>query len=81
MRVYLEQIPDVIIDENWHGGGYCDGDVHIDKSLNPRQRRVVAIHEVLEWYLKGRVKHSKLDPLAIEILNTLDNLNYEERND
>ena len=81
MKVYLENIPDVIIDSNWHGGGYCDGEVHIDKSLNPRKRRVVCVHEVLEWYLKGRVKHSLFDKIAIEILNSLDELEYTEQND
>jgi hypothetical protein len=71
MKVVIDKIP--VVDENWCGGGYCDGKVvFIDSKIPYSKRRLVLIHEILKHHLKGRVKHSKFDKIALDIIEGLD---------
>jgi len=56
------------------GGGYGDKlemAVHIDRHLNFPQLRLTTAHEILHLHLGGRIKHSKLDQLAIDLIDGL----------
>ena len=51
------------------GGGYKDcEEIYIDENLNFREQRLAVIHEVLDGYLRGRVKHSKIDKIACDVI-------------
>ncbi len=59
------------------GGGYCDktsNTIYLHPALSMRKKRLVVLHEVLELYLAGRVKHSKLDTISIAIIELLGQL-------
>ena len=54
--------------------GYADPknrEVFIDSSLETREKSLVAIHEVLEIWLGKRIKHSKIDMIAIDIIDVM----------
>ena len=54
--------------------GYADKDeraIYIDSELEGAYKRLVVIHEILEIWLHGRVKHSKIDKIAIDIIEGL----------
>lgn len=54
------------------GGGYGDGyDIHIDYTLPYEKMRLTTVHEVLDYYLSGRVRHSKIDQMAIDVIDAL----------
>lgn len=56
------------------GGGYAipsHKEIHIDKNLPYERRRLVTVHEVLDYYLCGRVRHSKIDQMAIDVIDAL----------
>ena len=77
MKVIVEKIEDVIIDENFHGGGYCDGKcIYVSSDLTPLQGRFVAYHEVLHHYCKGRVRHGLIDKMVQELIDTDGQLNF-----
>ena len=62
------------------GGGYArweDKDllVFVSPNGNRTQRRLTAIHEVLDAHLNGRIAHKRIDPLAIAIVDCLIQLN------
>ena len=46
-------------------------EVFVDGSLETREKSVVVIHEVLEIWLKKRVKHSNIDKIVIDIVEAL----------
>ena len=63
------------------GGGYGVGDtVYVDARLeNEGQKKLALVHEILDLRLNGgrkqrRVKHSFIDPLAIDIIDGLNQL-------
>ena len=69
MKVIIEHINE-IIDDNWHGGGYCNGkNIYLSNDLPLCQRKFWVTHEVLCHYLHGRIKHSKLDDIAKDIID------------
>ena len=48
--------------------------VYVDKDLPEGDKRLVVIHEVLDIWLHGRVKHSKMDKIAIDIIDCLQQI-------
>jgi hypothetical protein len=57
------------------GGGYGrDNEIFADPAQNKERARLVAIHEVLDQHFQGRVKHSRLDRCAIDIISALQEL-------
>jgi len=53
-------------------GGYgFDNEVHLDCSLSYPSLRLALIHEVLHLRLNNRIKHSKIDQVAIDIIDAL----------
>jgi len=62
------------------GGGYGRGDtIYIDYNLPPEKLNLYVVHEILDLRLNGDkkkrlVKHSKIDRLAIEILEALQSI-------
>jgi hypothetical protein len=48
-----------------------DRKIYLDSELEGAYRRLVIIHEVLEIWLHGRVKHSKIDRIALDIIEAL----------
>ena len=61
------------------GGGYArwEGDglsVFIDKKATPEKQRLTAIHEVLHAHLCGEVRHSRMEKVAIQIADCLEQL-------
>ena len=46
-------------------------DIFIDSRLSNRERRLVAVHEVLDVHLQGKTKHSNIDKIAIDIIEAL----------
>jgi len=70
INVVIDHIPEGC------GGGYADieeNTIHLDVTYPPEQWRLIAVHEVIELHLK-RIKHSKIDQMAIDIIDVLDNL-------
>jgi hypothetical protein len=58
------------------GGGYGrDNEIFVDPKQNRERARLVAVHEVLDSHFQGRVKHSRLDRAAIDIIDSLIQLN------
>jgi hypothetical protein len=66
-----------------------DGEIHIDKGLTDQEKRFLIIHEVLDMHLgstktlfkgckikpkKGIIKHSKIDKIAIDIIDALQQI-------
>ena len=49
-------------------------EIHIDKDLNKEEKRLVVIHEVLEIWLHGRVKHSNFDKIALDLKESLEQI-------
>lgn len=59
------------------GGGYgipADGRIKVEKVPSRRRRQLVTIHEVLELYLARRVRHGRIDKIAIDIIDALQQL-------
>jgi hypothetical protein len=48
-----------------------DRAVYLDSELEGDYKRLCMIHEILEIWLQGRVKHSKIDLIAIDIIEGL----------
>lgn len=58
------------------GGGYCAGDeVYIDSNLPYLKMRLTLYHEVLEYNLRKRIRHSLIDSLAISLIEADIKLN------
>lgn len=62
------------------GGGYGEhlesyNAVYVDENLPPEKQRLVLVHEVLEIHFP-RVKHSRIDKAAIDILDCMLQLNF-----
>ena len=77
MKAYLKDLSDAIDHENGLtcGGGYGTGDcVYIDERLPEEKQRLTLVHEVLEIHFP-RVKHSRIDKAAIDILDCMLQLN------
>ena len=69
MKIVVEHINDIVLEPNWHGGGYCDGQcVYIESDLTPAQRRFTAYHELIEYYCRGRVRHAIIDKIVQELI-------------
>jgi len=76
MKVVLEDLSGVVDYENGLdcAGGYGipgEDEIHIDSNLSYERMRLVTIHEVLDYYLWDKVKHPKIDKIAIEIIDAL----------
>ena len=61
------------------GGGYArwEGDgllVFIDNKAPKEKQRLTAIHEVLHAHLCGEVRHSRVEKIAIQIVDCLEQL-------
>ncbi len=59
------------------GGGYGDrtsNTIYLHPALSMRKKRLIALHETLEIHLHGRLRHSQLDRLAIDIIEVLGQL-------
>ena len=70
MNIIVEKIEDVVTDENWHGGGYSDGDcIYISSALTPLERRFTAYHEIIHAYCKGRVRHAIVDKIVKDLVD------------
>ncbi|KKN27729.1 hypothetical protein LCGC14_0861530 [marine sediment metagenome] len=77
MKAYLKDLSDVIDPETnlTCGGGYGTGDaVYIDERLPKEKQRLTLVHEVLEIHFP-RVKHSRIDKAAIDLIDCLLQLN------
>ena len=48
--------------------------VYVDKDLSAGDKRLVVIHEVLDIWLHGRVKHSNIDKIAIDVIDCLQQI-------
>jgi hypothetical protein len=48
-----------------------DRAIYLDSKLEGDYKRLCVIHEILEIWLSGRVKHSKIDAIAIDIIEGL----------
>jgi hypothetical protein len=78
MKAYLKDLSDVIDHESGLtcGGGYGFGDcVYIDERLSRDKQRLTLVHEVLEIHFP-RVKHSRIDRCAIDLIDCLRQLNF-----
>ena len=78
MKAFCKNLSDVIDHDNGLtcGGGYGTGDtVYIDERLSKEKQRLVLVHEVLEIHFP-RVKHSRIDKAAIDILDCLIQLGF-----
>ena len=54
------------------GGGYAVGnEIHVDSGLPFERLRLVVVHEALCKELVGRIKHSGIDQVAIDIIDGL----------
>ncbi len=63
------------------GGGYACWvndclEVFIDIKDSHRKQRLTAVHEVLNAHIAGRVKHSRYDKMAIDIIDCLSQLGF-----
>ena len=59
------------------GGGYGISDektIVIDSDLSREKKILTIIHEVLHMHLQKRVKHSTMDNIAIDIVDSLQQL-------
>ena len=61
------------------GGGYgkWEGDtlcIFIDPRDNPQKQLLTALHEVLDGHLNGQVRHWRLDQIAIDQIDCLQQL-------
>ncbi len=57
-----------------------DGIVYVDANASKEIKRLSVIHEVLEMWLGKRIKHSKFDRIALDIIDALKQIgevNYE----
>ena len=62
------------------GGGYSiDNTIYVDKFIDIEKQPLVIIHEVLDLMLNGRVRHSQIDRISIEIIDNLQQLGFEIR--
>ena len=62
------------------GGGYGSIEysaIYIDENLPIEQQPLVIIHEVLDLLLRGRIRHSTIDRIGIEIIDSLQQLEFE----
>ena len=48
-----------------------DRAIYLDSKLEGDYKRLCVIHEILEIWLQGRVKHNKIDMIAIDIIEGL----------
>lgn len=48
-----------------------DRKIYLDSDVEGVYKRLVLIHEILEIWLHGRVKHSKIDRIALDIIDVL----------
>ena len=74
MKVIEESGLTEILEGSCAYGIFSDREVHIDKDINNEKKRLAVIHEVLEIRLKGRVRHSKFDSIALDIIDSLDQI-------
>ena len=51
-----------------------EGCVYVDKDLPGGEKRLVVIHEVLDIWLHGRVRHSNIDKIAIDVIDCLQQI-------
>ncbi len=49
----------------------ADRKIYLDSELEGVYKRLVLIHEILEIWLHGRVKHSKIDRISLDIIDVL----------
>lgn len=55
-------------------GGYGDPEtmtIYVDERLSPEMKLETIIHEAVELYCKGRIKHSKINDLSRDLTQVL----------
>ena len=62
--------------------GYADhlkeyNAIYIDRNLAIEKQPLLIIHEVIDCQIGKRVKHSRIDQIAIEIIDALQQLSFE----
>ena len=61
-------------------GGYGDPEynaIYIDENLPLEKQPLTIIHEALNIHLKGKVRHSLIDGISIDIIDCLLQLGFE----
>lgn len=81
IKHYIVNLSNVYDPETGHscGGGYgipATREIFIDKRLTPNKKREVALHETLEFYLRGRITHGGINDLAKDIIQVMIDLGY-----
>lgn len=62
------------------GGGYCEkGIIYVDELKSPKDKRLIAIHEVLchrldPWITSRLIPHSFIDTIVEDIISVEDQL-------
>ena len=56
---------------HWEGDTLC---IFINPKDTPQKQLLTALHEVLDGHLNGQVKHSRLDAIAIDQIDCLQQL-------
>lgn len=84
IRLYFQNLSDMIDSESGAGCGACEGgygdpetmSIYIDERLSPSMKLETIIHEAVELYCKGRIKHTKINDLTRDIVRLLLDAGY-----
>ena len=81
IRLYVQNLSEVFDPETGKscGGGYGDPEtmsIYIDERLSPSMKLETIIHEAVELYCKGRIKHTKINDLTRDIVRLLLDAGY-----
>jgi len=81
IRLYFENLSEVFDPETGKscGGGYGDPEtmsIYIDERLSPSMKLETIIHEAVELYCRGRIKHTKINDLTRDIVSLLLDAGY-----
>ena len=81
IRLYIDNLSEVFDPETGKscGGGYGDPEtmsIYIDERLSPSMKLETIIHEAVELYCKGRIKHTKINDLTRDIVRLLLDAGY-----
>ena len=81
IRLYIDNLSEVFDPETGKscGGGYGDPEtmsIYIDERLSPSMKLETIIHEAVELYCNGRIKHTKINDLSRDIVRLLLDAGY-----
>ncbi|MDD4873407.1 MAG: hypothetical protein PHE15_00290 [Dehalococcoidales bacterium] len=84
IRLYFQNLSDMIDPETGMGCGGCGGgygdpetmSIYIDERLSHSMKLETIIHEAVELYCKGRIKHTKINDLTRDIVRLLLDAGY-----